>query len=74
MWMLFVRRSQQSSENDIATQSETEVESRETFPFEEQFDSCDGGTISDQNEQDLFEQGFENNLLGCGLDEAGLAF
>jgi hypothetical protein len=77
VWFLVVRRNrkeEQEAAEDDGYEIEIEAQGELTFEVEEQFDSCDGGTNFDQDENTFIDQGFEANLFGNALEEGEFQF
>jgi hypothetical protein len=76
IWIFVIGRKRREIAEDAGGDYETEIESAGEFRFEtgEQFESCDGGTNFDQDENEFLDQGFDANLFGNAQEEAHVPF
>jgi hypothetical protein len=76
IWIFVIGRRGREIQQDAGEQYETEVETQGEFSFEadEQYESCDGGTNFDQDDNQFIEQGFEAGLYGNAAEETAFQF
>jgi hypothetical protein len=75
IWFI-ARRKREEVQDAPEDAYETEIESHGelTFEADEQYDSCDGGTNFDQDENEFLDQGFEAALFRNGAEEGQMQF